>query len=38
MRHLGVPGTTRASLSIYNTFEELDALAAALCDVVEMFG
>ena len=37
MRHLGVAGTTRASLSVYNTPGELDALALALRDVVETF-
>ncbi len=37
MEHLGVPGTTRASLSIYNTPDDLDALASALGTVVETF-
>ena len=30
MRKLGVPATVRASLSFYNTFSEIDRLAAAL--------
>jgi cysteine desulfurase/selenocysteine lyase len=37
MAHLGVPGTVRASLALYNTTAELDALAAALGAVIEMF-
>jgi cysteine desulfurase/selenocysteine lyase len=37
MDHLGVPGTARASLALYNTTAELDALAGALAGVVEMF-
>ena len=37
MAHLGVPGTVRASLAMYNTTAELDALAGALGGVVEMF-
>jgi len=31
MDRFGVPGTARASLSLYNTCEELDKLAAAVC-------
>lgn len=38
MRHLGVPGTVRASLAFYNTTDELDALAAGLGEVVRLFG
>ncbi|GEA11807.1 cysteine desulfurase [Alteromonas sp. KUL49] len=30
MKRLGIPGTARASFSIYNTFEEVDSLFAAL--------
>jgi cysteine desulfurase / selenocysteine lyase len=37
MEHLGVAGTTRASLAPYNTRADLDALAAALGAVVETF-
>jgi cysteine desulfurase/selenocysteine lyase len=37
MRHLGLPGTARASLAFYNTREEVDALAAALPGIVSMF-
>jgi cysteine desulfurase/selenocysteine lyase len=36
MEHLGVAGTTRASIALYNTTGELDALAAALGAVVGM--
>jgi cysteine desulfurase / selenocysteine lyase len=38
MRRLGVPATTRASAYIYNTTDELDALAAALGRAREIFG
>ena len=38
MQHFGVPATTRASLALYNTREDLDALAAALVRVREVFG
>lgn len=38
MTFLGVPGTARASLGVYNTREELDALAGALRRVIEVFG
>jgi cysteine desulfurase/selenocysteine lyase len=34
----GVPATTRASLYLYNTTEEVDALVAALAKVREVFG
>lgn len=37
MRHLGLPGTSRASLAFYNTRAEIDALAEALPEVVAMF-
>ncbi|KAB8188370.1 SufS family cysteine desulfurase [Lysobacter maris] len=30
MQHFGVPATCRASLAFYNTFEEIDAFAAAI--------
>ncbi|HDP73950.1 MAG TPA: aminotransferase class V-fold PLP-dependent enzyme, partial [Candidatus Woesearchaeota archaeon] len=30
---LGVPGTVRASFYLYNTFEEVDALADALREI-----
>lgn len=36
MGRLGVPGTARASFSIYNTLEEVDALFAALSKVKTM--
>ncbi len=36
MDRLGLPGTVRASLSIYNTKQELDALAAALRKALRM--
>jgi cysteine desulfurase / selenocysteine lyase len=38
MRRLGVPATTRASAYIYNTTDELDALAAALERARAIFG
>jgi cysteine desulfurase/selenocysteine lyase len=34
----GVPATTRASLYLYNTTEEIDALVGALGKVQEVFG
>ncbi|MFB3828652.1 MAG: SufS family cysteine desulfurase [Bryobacteraceae bacterium] len=37
MDRFGVPATTRASLSFYNTLEELDALAAGIRKVQEIF-
>jgi cysteine desulfurase/selenocysteine lyase len=37
MQRFGVPATVRASLAFYNTREELDAFAAALSDVREIF-
>ena len=33
----GVPATARASLGIYNTFEEIDTLAEALEKTIQMF-
>jgi cysteine desulfurase/selenocysteine lyase len=30
MKRFGIPGTARASFSIYNTLEEVDSLFAAL--------
>ncbi|MEZ5064848.1 MAG: cysteine desulfurase [bacterium] len=38
MEHFGVPATTRASLSVYNTREDLDALVAGLQRVRQLFG
>jgi cysteine desulfurase/selenocysteine lyase len=38
MKRFGVPATARASLAMYNTREELDALACALVKVREVFG
>jgi cysteine desulfurase/selenocysteine lyase len=38
MARFQLPATTRASLAFYNTREELDALAAGLRDVREIFG
>lgn len=37
MQFFGVPATTRASFTIYNTKEDLDALAAAVKKAQEMF-
>ena len=37
MARLGVPATARASLALYNTREEIDALAGALQEVRELF-
>ena len=37
MDRFGVPATTRASLALYNTREELDALARAVIKVGEVF-
>ncbi|MBO7438225.1 MAG: aminotransferase class V-fold PLP-dependent enzyme, partial [Bacteroidales bacterium] len=30
MIHFGIPGTVRASFALYNTFEEVDKLAAGI--------
>ena len=38
MQRFGVPATTRASFGLYNTPEEVDALAAGLAYVREIFG
>lgn len=38
MQHLRLPGTVRASMAFYNTRAELDALAAGLLRVRELFG
>jgi cysteine desulfurase / selenocysteine lyase len=37
MQRLGVPATTRASLAVYNTREEVDRLIEALADVRRIF-
>ncbi|MEO7331273.1 MAG: cysteine desulfurase [Minicystis sp.] len=37
MRHFNLSGTTRASLALHTTTAELDALAQALIEAVEMF-
>ncbi len=37
MERLGIPATTRASLGLYNTMEDLDALVSALLKVREVF-
>ncbi len=37
MRRFGVPATARASVSFYNTHEELDALAEGVRKAMEMF-
>ena len=38
MHRLGIEGTVRASLAMYNTKEEIDALAAGIERVSKMFG
>jgi cysteine desulfurase/selenocysteine lyase len=38
MARLGVPATARASLALYNTREDIDALVGALRTVQEVFG
>jgi cysteine desulfurase/selenocysteine lyase len=38
MARFGVPATARASLALYNTREELDALVGGLEKVREIFG
>jgi len=38
MKHFGVPATARASFAIYNTHEEVDALAASLSKAIAFFG
>ena len=37
MQRFGVPATARASLALYNTREEIDALVAGLHKVIEVF-
>ena len=37
MERFGVPATTRASFALYNTFEDVDALVAAIHRVREFF-
>ena len=38
MKRFGIPATARASLSFYNTKQELDSLAKGIYKVKEMFG
>ena len=38
MQRFGVPATTRASLALYNTRDEVDALVRGLHTVIEVFG
>ncbi len=38
MERLGVPATARASIGLYNTTEDIDALARSLNKVAEIFG
>lgn len=38
MERFQIPATTRASMAFYNTFEELDALAAGIRKVKKIFG
>jgi cysteine desulfurase/selenocysteine lyase len=38
MERFGVPATARASLAMYNTREEIDALVSGLRRVREVFG
>ncbi|MES4792323.1 MAG: hypothetical protein C4321_04455, partial [Chloroflexota bacterium] len=38
MRALGVPATSRASFSIYNDAEDIEALVEALEGVIRVFG
>jgi cysteine desulfurase/selenocysteine lyase len=37
MRRLGVPATARASLYLYNTHDEVDALGSAVGEVQRLF-
>jgi cysteine desulfurase/selenocysteine lyase len=37
MERYGVPGTARASFALYNTWQEVDALVAAIHKAKEMF-
>jgi cysteine desulfurase / selenocysteine lyase len=36
MQRLGIPGTARASFSVYNTFEEIDSLVAGILKVKKL--
>jgi cysteine desulfurase/selenocysteine lyase len=38
MERFGIAGTARASFALYNTFDEIDALAAGIERVQRMFG
>jgi cysteine desulfurase/selenocysteine lyase len=38
MQRLGIPATARASFAFYNRREEIDALAAGIRKVKEIFG
>ena len=38
MDRFGIPATVRASFSVYNLREEIDALAAGIHKVLEVFG
>jgi len=38
MQRFGVPATARASLALYNTRDEIDALVRGLHTVIEVFG
>ena len=38
MERYGLSATVRASLSLYNTTEDVDALAAGIHKALEMFG
>ena len=38
MDRFGVAGTVRASVGLYNRFDEIDALAEGLAKVKEIFG
>ncbi len=38
MEHFGIAATARASLGMYNTTDDIDALVAALHEVQELFG
>ena len=37
LQFFGLPATARASLGVYNTFEEIDVLADSLEKTIEMF-
>jgi cysteine desulfurase/selenocysteine lyase len=38
MQRFGIPATARASFAFYNTFDDIDALAAAIRKVQKLFG